>query len=70
METDSVPRSAQPPGLDYLTHLARDSARFAEVLRETPPGKRVPTCPEWDVDDLLWHLADVQWFWATIVGAA
>jgi hypothetical protein len=28
----------------------------------------VPTCPDWDADDLLWHLAQVQWFWAAIVG--
>lgn len=54
--------------LDYLDHLARDSARFVEVLRQAPSGARVPTCPDWDADDLLWHLADVQWFWGTIVG--
>ena len=54
--------------LDYLEHLARDSARFVEVLRQTPPGTQVPTCPDWDADDLLWHLAEVQWFWGTIVG--
>ena len=54
--------------LDYLSHLARDSARFVEVLRQTPPESRVPTCPGWDADDLLWHLAEVQWFWGTITG--
>jgi uncharacterized protein (TIGR03083 family) len=54
--------------LDYLAHLARDSARFVAVLRQTPPETRVPTCPDWDADDLLWHLAEVQWFWGTIVG--
>lgn len=54
--------------LDYLAHLSRDSARFVEVLRQVPSGERVPTCPDWDADDLLWHLADVQWFWGTIVG--
>jgi len=53
--------------LDYLTHLARESARFMKVLRQTPPATRVPTCPDWDADDLLWHLAEVQWFWGTIV---
>lgn len=54
--------------LDYLAHLARDSARFVEVLRATPPGTRVPTCPDWEADDLLWHLSEVQWFWASVVG--
>ena len=46
--------------LAHLTHLARDSARFVAVLRQTPPGTRVPTCPDWDADDLLWHLAAVS----------
>jgi uncharacterized protein (TIGR03083 family) len=53
--------------LDFLDHLTRESARFAEALRDTPSGTRVPTCPAWDADDLIWHLAGVQWFWGTIV---
>jgi uncharacterized protein (TIGR03083 family) len=53
--------------IDYLDHLARDSARFAAVLRNAPPDVAVPTCPDWNADDLLWHLADVQWNWGTIV---
>ncbi len=53
--------------LDYLDHLARNSARFAEVLRETAPEAAVPSCPDWNADDLLWHLGEVQWFWGTIV---
>lgn len=53
--------------LDYLAHLARESARFAEVARDLPVGARVPTCPAWEGDDLLWHLGEVQWFWGTIV---
>jgi len=56
------------PDLDFLSHLAHDSARFVEVLRQTGPKARVPTCPDWDADDLLWHLAEVQWFWGTIAG--
>jgi uncharacterized protein (TIGR03083 family) len=53
--------------LDYLDHLARESARFASALEQAPSGARVPTCPDWTTDDLLWHLAEVQWFWGTIV---
>jgi uncharacterized protein (TIGR03083 family) len=52
--------------LDYLAHLAHESARFQDALRGTRGGVRVPTCPDWDADDLLWHLAEVQWFWGTI----
>lgn len=51
----------------YLDHLRRDSARFRDVLSTCDPGARVPACPDWDASDLLWHLAEVQLFWATIV---
>ena len=27
----------------------------------------MPSCPDWDAADLLWHLAEVQWFWARTV---
>src|ERR1022692_581343 len=53
--------------LDYLGHLARESARFAEAVGAVPPSTAVPTCPDWNADDLLWHLGEVQWFWGTIV---
>ncbi len=56
-----------PPDLDYLAHLARESARFASALDLTAPDTPVPTCPGWVADDLLWHLGEVQWFWGTIV---
>ena len=53
--------------LDHLKHLRDDSARFVAVLRDTPADARVPTCPDWHADDLLWHLATVQWFWGVVV---
>ncbi len=53
--------------LDFLSHLRRESDRFLDVIAEADPSARVPSCPEWAVADLLWHLAEVQWFWATIV---
>ena len=55
------------PDLDYVAHLVRDSGRFAAAIREAPRDARVPTCPAWNADDLLWHLAEVQWFWGTVV---
>ncbi|MDQ1292539.1 MAG: hypothetical protein QG608_419 [Actinomycetota bacterium] len=56
-----------PGGLDHLEHLRRESERFLAAIDQAPSGERVPTCPDWDVDDLLWHLAEVQWFWTEIV---
>ena len=60
--------SSAPSGADlpFLDHLAAESARFREVLADAPPGVTVPTCPDWDTEDLIWHLADVQWFWGEI----
>jgi len=53
--------------LDYLGHLARESALFGHAADGAAPDARVPSCPDWTADDLLWHLAEVQWFWGTIV---
>lgn len=45
-----------------------ESERFAKVLADTPSDARVPTCPDWTAGDLLWHLTEVQLFWAGILG--
>jgi uncharacterized protein (TIGR03083 family) len=52
---------------DYLAHLTHESARFAEAIMSAPPQAPVPSCLEWNADDLLWHLAWVQSWWAIIV---
>jgi uncharacterized protein (TIGR03083 family) len=54
-------------GVDYNEHLARESARFADAIKEAAPEAAVPSCPEWNADDLLWHLGQVQYFWGTVV---
>lgn len=51
----------------YLDHIRRESARFRDVLAGCDPGARVPSCPDWDAADLVWHLAGVQRFWAKVV---
>lgn len=52
----------------YLTTTERETRRFREVLADQPEGTRVPSCPDWDVDDLLWHLGgQVQHFWAWVI---
>lgn len=52
---------------EYLDHLVAESARFRDVLATCDPAARVPACPDWDATDLLWHLGEVQWFWARMV---
>ncbi len=27
----------------------------------------MPSCPDWNADDLLWHLSEVQWLWGAVV---
>lgn len=51
----------------YLDAIRGESARFRAVLAACPPEARVPSCPDWSADDLLWHLGEVQHFWARIV---
>jgi len=51
----------------HLDALRRESARFRAVLADCLPEARVPSCPDWSADDLLWHLAEVQHFWDRVV---
>ena len=53
--------------VDYLTHIRHESTRFASCLGRADPAARVAACPDWNASDLLWHLTEVQLFWATIV---
>lgn len=56
-----------PTTSDYLGHLHRESRRFLDAVLAAPPRAPVPSCPAWTGDDLLWHLAEVQWFWGQVV---
>jgi len=37
------------------------------VLATCDPAARVPSCPDWDAADLLWHLTTVQHWWCAMV---
>ncbi|MGY2129604.1 maleylpyruvate isomerase family mycothiol-dependent enzyme [Blastococcus sp. SYSU DS0617] len=56
---------------DYLPALRRSNARFAEAAAAGVLAHgwaaRVPGCPDWSLADLVWHLAEVQRFWAWVV---
>jgi uncharacterized protein (TIGR03083 family) len=56
---------------EYLPVLQRANARFAEAaaqaVLENGWSAHVPGCPDWHLADLVWHLAEVQNFWAWIV---
>ena len=55
------------PPSTYLEHIVSDSQRFRAALADCDPATLVPSCPEWTADDLLWHLTEVQGFWAHII---
>jgi uncharacterized protein (TIGR03083 family) len=56
-----------PSGIDYTAVLADESRRFRQCFQGLDPGARVPSCPGWTAADLLWHLGEVQSFWARVV---
>ncbi len=52
---------------DYLAALTRDGAAFATSARAAGLAAPVPSCPGWVMADLVWHLSEVQYFWASVV---
>jgi uncharacterized protein (TIGR03083 family) len=51
-----------------MDHLRADAETFAAVLETAPDlGVMVPTCPEWCLSDLGWHIVEVHDFWAWVV---
>lgn len=70
MTTDSAASPNPGPNrvpLPFRAEIDRQSALFRAALATCDGHARVPSCPDWDADDLIAHLTEVQWFWATIV---
>ena len=53
--------------MDRIAIIRAEAQRLADVLAETAPDARCPTCPEWNAADLLWHLTTVHFFWAGVL---
>lgn len=51
--------------MDFLDAIRRDSDRFYAIADRADPSAAVPSCPDWTVADLVWHLGECHWFWAT-----
>src|SRR5215207_6235474 len=51
--------------MDFLAAIRRDSDRFYATADAADPTLRVPSCPDWTIADLVGHLGEVHWFWAT-----
>lgn len=53
--------------MDRLAIIIREADRLAQVLSDTSATARVPTCPDWNAEDLLWHLTEVHLIWSGIL---
>ena len=51
--------------MDYAAAIRRESDLFYATAEQADPAARVPSCPDWNVADLVWHLGEVHWFWST-----
>jgi len=55
---------------DHLDQLDGEGARLAAVLAATSPDAPVPSCPEWALRDLAFHLGGVhRWATAFVAGS-
>jgi len=51
----------------YLNAIERDGRAFLASCEAAAPDTIIAACPEWRPADLLWHLAEVHYFWRSIV---
>lgn len=55
--------------VDLLGAIRRDCERFYRAASAADPARPVPSCPGWTIAELVWHLGETHWFWATVVEA-
>ena len=54
--------------VDWLAHLRRDAGSFADAAHDCTATTPLPSCPGWDVADLLRHVGSVHYRAALIIG--
>ena len=50
----------------YREALILNGRAFAAAIAHDRHAQ-VAACPEWDTNELLWHLTEVHWFWGEVV---
>jgi uncharacterized protein (TIGR03083 family) len=50
----------------YLEALSEESGAFFDAVAKTTLDALVPSCPDWTVEDLVYHLGEVHYFWGEI----
>lgn len=58
--------SLHPDVLD-IADISQAAAALADLLDVNDSSTLVPTCGEWTLADLVWHLCEVQSFWAHVI---
>ncbi|GAA0637806.1 maleylpyruvate isomerase family mycothiol-dependent enzyme [Kutzneria viridogrisea] len=53
----------------YLTEMPAEAARFVEAVAGADTARRVPTCPEWTLADLITHVGRAHHWAADIVSS-
>lgn len=56
-----------PHHLDYPAAVLRDGLALAAAAEAAGPSAPVGACPGWDAAELVWHIAEVHFFWGEIV---
>ncbi|MFF7355797.1 MULTISPECIES: maleylpyruvate isomerase family mycothiol-dependent enzyme [Streptomyces] len=51
----------------YREAVARETLRFAEVVRGADPAAAVPSCPDWTLADLTRHVGSLQRWFCTLL---
>lgn len=54
--------------IDFIGSIRNESNRFHDLIVGNNLSLSVPSCPGWTLADLVWHLTEVQNFWAQITG--
>ena len=50
--------------IEHLDVIRAESDRFYATAENADATLGVPSCPGWNIDDLVWHLGEVHWFWS------
>jgi uncharacterized protein (TIGR03083 family) len=52
---------------EYLAALGREGRVLGDAAERAGLAAPVPSCPDWTVADLLWHVGEVHHFWGGVV---
>src|SRR4051812_17934065 len=51
--------------MEFVAAIRAETDLFYATAVDADPTLGVPSCPGWTIEDLVWHLGEVHWFWGT-----